>query len=156
MIIFAQAKEDWGKETLTWGQGSEKIVLPLFLTPYQGETQDDGMKFSSDGLESDTDNIPSEPINNIKSHQDQHVSLGLWEYCYPLDQGDLDDSILQWQRYVCNISTTSTLVLNHQPQTLGQEKPPINKKVELAQSLEEDWEDALQTLEPKVQRPLQS
>jgi hypothetical protein len=96
------------------------------------------MEISLDIVEYDTDNIPSEPINNIKSHQDQHVSLGLWGYCFPLNQGDSDDSILRWQRYVCNVSTTITVVVNHQPQTLGQGKPAINKRVELAQTLEED------------------
>ena len=60
-----------------------------------------------------------------------------------MNQGDSDDSILRWQRYVCNISTTITVVVNHQPQTLGQGKPTINKRVELAQTLEEDWEDVV-------------
>lgn len=36
--MLAQAKEDWGKGTLTLGRGHEKIVLPLFPTHYQGET----------------------------------------------------------------------------------------------------------------------
>ena len=93
-LILAQAKEDWGKGTLTLGRGSEKMVLPLFPTNYQGETQDDGTEFSSDGSDSDTDNVLSEAIHNVKSHQDLPVSLGMGEYYFPLGEGDSDDAIL--------------------------------------------------------------
>ena len=41
-LIYAYAKEDWGKGTLTIGRGSKKVTLPLFPTQYHGETCNDG------------------------------------------------------------------------------------------------------------------
>ena len=75
-LMLAQAKEDWGKGTLTLGRGHEKIVLPLFPTHYQGETQDDGTKFSSDESETNGE-ISSEPINQIKGHQELLVKCNV-------------------------------------------------------------------------------
>ena len=81
------------------------MVLSLFPTHYQGETQDDSTEFSSDGSVSDTDNVLSEAIHHVKSHQDSPVSLGMGEYYFPLGEGDSDDAILQWQKSVYNIVT---------------------------------------------------
>jgi hypothetical protein len=100
-LILAQAKEDWGKETLTLGRGSEKMILPLFPTKYQGETQDDGTEFSSDGSTSEEDYAFSVAIHNVKSHSDP-ISLGMGEYYFPLGYGDSDDAILQWLKTMCN------------------------------------------------------
>ena len=125
MVNPCSSQEDWGKGTLTLGRGSEKMVLPLFPTHYQGETQDDGTELSSNGSESDTENALSEAIHNVKSHQNLLVSLGMGEYYFPLGDGDSDDAILQWQKSVCNIVTTIAPEVNHQPQALDQGQPPL-------------------------------
>lgn len=49
MVEGAEAKEDWGKRTLTLGEGKDKTILPLFPTRYQGKTQDEGTEFTTDG-----------------------------------------------------------------------------------------------------------
>ena len=151
-LILAQAKEDWGRGTLTLGRGPEKTVLPLFPNQYQGETQDDGTEFSSDDSNSETDELSSEPIHNIGSHHSQGVSLGMGEYYFPLDQGDSDDAILQWQKSVCNISTTRIPMDEHPlggrkskylTEVLHIETSSPEEKTEVAPALEEDWEDAM-------------
>ena len=38
-LYQAQAKDDWGRDTLTIGKGSSKIKLNMYLSRYQGETQ---------------------------------------------------------------------------------------------------------------------
>jgi hypothetical protein len=41
MVYLAKAKDDWGKGTLTIGRGNNKIILPMYPTPYHGETQEE-------------------------------------------------------------------------------------------------------------------
>jgi hypothetical protein len=57
-LIIAKAKEDWGKWTFTLGKGNDKMVLPLFPTRYQGETQDEGTKFTTEGYETKSEDTP--------------------------------------------------------------------------------------------------
>ena len=141
-LILPQAKEDWGKGILTLGRESEKMIMPLFPTKYQGETQDNGTEFSSDGSNSETDYPLSEAIHNVKSHSDP-ISLGMGEYYFPLGDGDSDDAILQWQKSVCNIVTTIAPKTDHPPQPLDKGKASPFKKPEVPLASEEDWEDAM-------------
>ena len=140
-LILAQAKEDWGKGTLTLGRGLEKMILPFFPTKYQGETQDDGTEFSSDGSDSESDYALSEPIHNVKSNPDP-ISLGMGEYYFPLGEGDSDDAILQWQKSVRNIVTTIAPETDHPPPPLDRKPSTVRKKPEPPAS-EEEWEDAM-------------
>ena len=95
-LIVAEAKEDWGKGTLTLGKGKEKVVLPLFPIKYQGETQDEGTEFTIDGYETDSNNTPMEPIHNVGSHQQTYNAIGIGEYFIPMNDNDSDDAILGW------------------------------------------------------------
>lgn len=60
-------------------------------------------------------------MNNVKSHQDQHVSLEIGEYYFPLHQGHSVDAILWWHKFVCNISTTPVPETKHYSRSLGHE-----------------------------------
>ena len=50
-----EAKDDWGKGTLIIGIGKDETILPLFLTQYRGETQEDNIEFTADGYETKSD-----------------------------------------------------------------------------------------------------
>lgn len=60
-----EAKEDWGKGILTLGKGKDKTILPLFPTRYQGETQDEGIEFTTDEYETESEDTPIEFIHNV-------------------------------------------------------------------------------------------
>ena len=47
-LYQAKAKNDWGRGTLTIGSGSDKIVMQMYPTIYQGETQEEGDGYTSD------------------------------------------------------------------------------------------------------------
>lgn len=60
-----------------------------------------------------------------------------------MNEGDSDDAILQWQKLVCNISTTIASE-NYPPnRPIDQTVLSIDEPGEVAPTFEEDWEDTM-------------
>ena len=88
---MAKAKDDWDKGTLTIGKGSNKIVLPMYPTSYQGEIQEEESEFI---LGNSYEN--SETINLV--NRDHFKPIGMGEYFQPVIMvDDSDNAILAWQ-----------------------------------------------------------
>jgi hypothetical protein len=105
---LAKAKDDWGKGTLTIGKGENKIVLPMYPTPYHGETQDEATKVTN----SNTYGSESESTKLITKEQPTFKSIGLGEYIAPLIEEDSDIALLNWKKspvYGINVSPDSEL-----------------------------------------------
>ena len=147
-LITAEAKEDWGKGTLTLGKGKDKTILPLFLTQYQGETQDEGTEFTTDGYETESDENPIQSIHNVGNHQRAYNPIGMGEYFISMKDDDSDNAILSWQNScpVNNVTTTTEPqppgkhALTPNPKKRPTPLKPLEGKLP---SFEEDWEDAM-------------
>lgn len=57
------------------------------------------MEFSSNEYDYDIEDLPSEHINNVRSHnhQDKPMLVCIGEYYFPLDIGDSYDAIFLWR-----------------------------------------------------------
>jgi hypothetical protein len=92
-LYLAKAKDDWGKGTLTIGKGHNKIILPMYLTPYHGETQEEDTEVTT----SNTYVSESESTKLITREHPTFKSIGLGEYNEPLTEEDSDTAILNWE-----------------------------------------------------------
>jgi hypothetical protein len=99
-LYLAKAKDDWNKGTLTIDKGSNKIVLPMYLTNYQGETQEEESEFT---LGNSYENSESTNLVN----RDHFKPIGMGEYFQSLTMvDDSDNAIFAWQNSpVLNITT---------------------------------------------------
>jgi hypothetical protein len=106
-LYLAKAKDDWGKDTLTIGKGSQKTSLPIYPPIYRRETQEEDTNVTSENsYDSDSEGEMYEPIKHVTTYPKPYHCLGLGEYFTPLvDPNDSDDAILAWQQSeVHNIS----------------------------------------------------
>ena len=147
-LIIVEAKEDWGKGTLTLGKGKDKTVLPLFPTQYQGETQDEGTEFTIDGNETESDDNPIEFIHNVGKHQRSYSAIGIGEYFTPMRDDDFDNAILSWHN-LCPVNNVTTVV-ETQPRNLPPSMSNLKKRSAPSKEIknnpplmEEEWEDAM-------------
>ena len=147
-LITTEAKEDWGKGTLTLGKGKDKMVLPLFPTRYQGETQDEGTEFTTDGYETESEDSPIQFVNNIGNHQRSYNPVGIGEYFVSMRDDDSDNAILSWQ-ISCPINNV-TMAEESQPHDKNLSTPNPKKRTTPSKplesklpSFEEEWEDAM-------------
>ena len=92
-LYLAKAKDDWDKGTLTIGKGANKIVLPMYPTPYHGEIQEEDTEVTT----SNTHGSESESTKLVAKEQPTFKSIGLGEYIVPLNEDDSDDAILNWE-----------------------------------------------------------
>jgi hypothetical protein len=76
-LYLAKAKDDWDIGTLTTGKGSNKIVLPMYPTNYQGEIQEEESEFTSRNSYEN-----SESTNLV--NRDHFKPIGMEEYFQPL------------------------------------------------------------------------
>ena len=90
-MYLAKAKDDWGKRTLTIGKDPNKIILPMYPTFYQGETQEEKIEFTYGNSYKD-----SESTNRV--NKDHFKPIGMEEYFQPLTMvDDFDNAILAWK-----------------------------------------------------------
>lgn len=108
-MITAEAKEDWRKGTLILGKSKNKMVLLLFSTLYQGETQDEGTEFIIDGYETESEDTPIESIHNVGKHQISYNAIGIGEYLIPMKDDYSNNVILSWQKS-CSVHNITTVV----------------------------------------------
>ena len=80
-MYLAKAKDDWGKRTLTIGKDPNKIILPMYPTFYQGETQEEKIEFTYGNSYKD-----SESTNRV--NKDHFKPIGMEEYFQPLTMVD--------------------------------------------------------------------
>ena len=92
-LYLAKAKDDWDKGTLTIGKRTNKIVLPMYPTPYHGETQEEDIEVTT----SNTYGSESESTKLVTKEQPTFKSIGLGEYIGPLNEEDSDVAILNWE-----------------------------------------------------------
>jgi hypothetical protein len=92
-LYLAKAKDDWGKGTLTIGKGNNKIILPMYPTPYHGKTQEEDTEVTT----SNTYGSESESTKLITREYPSFKSIGLGEYNEPLTEEDSDTAILNWE-----------------------------------------------------------
>ena len=102
-LFNGRVKKDWGKGTITIEKGKQKIVLPMYLIQYHGETRNEDSEETSD----DPYDFERETTNYITQERPLFKSLSLGEYFMPKIQiVDSDDEILAWENaLVFNITT---------------------------------------------------
>jgi hypothetical protein len=102
-LYQAKVKDDWGKGILTIRQGSSKIKLSMYPSRYQGETQWNSPKVTSDqGYSSDDEDLEAnrvhiQPQVKFQNNQNQITNLGPSEYMVPctIDENS-DKAIESW------------------------------------------------------------
>ena len=102
-LYQAKARNDWGRGTLTIGNGKDKIVLQMYPVQYHGETQIASPEFTSDTEEESTEEelvTSNSKVANLRGAEKYNMKVfqcgGPGEYFVPPDVNDDSDHMIAY------------------------------------------------------------